>query len=212
MLLNSIKDYLFCSIKTNDHFVEDPLLLHCGHAVCKKCFESQGVSSLYCGICGKNTPHPNYENDNYDYESRQESGQAHYLSDLLLTENLKYAYGVVLDNFTQKFDKVKEEIVKFDDSIESKIEFAKDEIDVRVNSLKIQLDNDGDRLKSELDGLKATYKEWKNKNIQRFPLFDETRFKRDLENLKKSTLDGIDLNKKFLFECQDGIKNNDRNK
>ena len=202
-MLNVIKSYLICSENKNSHFVEEPILLHCGHGICKRCIQSLNKTpffSVICGICGKSTRCDRGYTNNPDF------GQRHILLDTLLTEHLKYAYDVVLKDFRGKFYEIKEKIENFDESFENRIEFEKGEIDIQVDLLKIKLDNAGDRLKNELNEMKTAYLDWKSKNNQRFPKFDEPKMKEGLERLEMVVSESTMLSKPFLYDSQDGIK------
>jgi hypothetical protein len=59
MNLNVDLSQLKCSI--DDHFIQEPIGLECGHCVCQKCIPVQTSQEIKCLICKKTT---NIRNNN----------------------------------------------------------------------------------------------------------------------------------------------------
>ena len=51
MIPEKILNSLYCAFSTNNHFLEHPLALSCGHSACLKCFETKNDNK--CLRCGK---------------------------------------------------------------------------------------------------------------------------------------------------------------
>jgi Fe2+ or Zn2+ uptake regulation protein len=51
MIPSNVLDSIYCSLShLNNHFVEHPIALNCGHSACKKCV-SKVTQPFYCGKC-----------------------------------------------------------------------------------------------------------------------------------------------------------------
>jgi hypothetical protein len=59
MNFNGDLSQLKCSL--DDHFIQEPIGLECGHCVCTKCIPVQACQEIKCLICEKTT---NIKNDN----------------------------------------------------------------------------------------------------------------------------------------------------
>jgi hypothetical protein len=61
MNLNEVLIQLKCAgFSVDEHFVQEPIALQCGHCVCKKCIST---TTLKCSQCGKTTER-DLRNDN----------------------------------------------------------------------------------------------------------------------------------------------------
>ena len=50
--MNRISNELLCGI-SNDHFVEKPISLNCGHNCCKDCIQKLKIKTFKCSLCGR---------------------------------------------------------------------------------------------------------------------------------------------------------------
>lgn len=42
-----------CAFANDDHFIEKPIELSCGHLICQKCIPKENNEDLACQICGE---------------------------------------------------------------------------------------------------------------------------------------------------------------
>ena len=64
MSFKEILDQIKCYKQIdNDHIVEEPIELNCGHSICKKCFMSDCKKRVNCAKCGEVTNILNYNNE-----------------------------------------------------------------------------------------------------------------------------------------------------
>ncbi len=52
MLLNDNLAILLCGLSSDNHFIEAPVSLYCGHSVCIKCLPEDRYQAIKCLICG----------------------------------------------------------------------------------------------------------------------------------------------------------------
>lgn len=55
-LEDNLISILSCAVSSDNHFIEKPIPLSCGHAICKKCIpinDENNIEQILCGICNK---------------------------------------------------------------------------------------------------------------------------------------------------------------
>ena len=56
MSVKDIYEKFQCSSSNNDHIVQEPISLNCGHCICKKCLlKSKNQDKFICNICNQVT-------------------------------------------------------------------------------------------------------------------------------------------------------------
>jgi hypothetical protein len=55
LILNDDYEEYICALSNDQHIINDPLVLSCGHNICKECLEKIGLESILCKICCEQT-------------------------------------------------------------------------------------------------------------------------------------------------------------
>ena len=95
MIPDKILKNCYCSLEDNTHFLNEPLLLTCGHNACKKCIDTK--HELKCNKCQT----INTNNGNLPRNSSFEDLIETYVGDLLIKveERFKISFESFKSNF-----------------------------------------------------------------------------------------------------------------
>jgi hypothetical protein len=82
---------LYCGL-SNDHIVKEPIILSCGHCVCKTCVTDQNV--INCKICSKTTNNSELILDKESFSFKKMI--RYYLSELFEDLDKRKAHGIFM--------------------------------------------------------------------------------------------------------------------
>ena len=95
MIPEKILKNCFCSLENNTHFLNEPLLLPCGHNACKNCINTK--NELKCNKCQT----INTNNGNLTRSTTSEDLIEMYVEDLLL--KVEERFKISFESFKSKF-------------------------------------------------------------------------------------------------------------
>jgi hypothetical protein len=85
----------YCAIASDQHFLEKPLTLSCGHSICQQCIPNRSSPIVKCGICN--------EINHTDLTKVKES----FVIKKLITVNLCELFGVLEERFYSSLESLK---------------------------------------------------------------------------------------------------------
>jgi hypothetical protein len=95
MIPDKILKNCYCSLEDNTHFLNEPLVLPCGHTACKKCIDTN--DELKCNKCQT----INKKDANFPKSSTSEDLIEMYVEDLLL--KVEERFKISFESFKSKF-------------------------------------------------------------------------------------------------------------
>ena len=85
----------YCALATDQHFLEKPITLSCGHSICQQCAPIKASAHVKCGICS--------EINHTELHKIKES----FVIKKLLSSNLNDLFGILEERFYSSLDLLK---------------------------------------------------------------------------------------------------------
>lgn len=191
--INKIIESLECSSNLSPsisfkHITKSPLVLSCGHSICKDCFFDD--NPIKCVVCNEfNTNKLNVSKECIGLKT-------------LFQLNLKELFVFLKSKFTILLDELKDNM--FERNLECKIEFIKEEIEIKIESLKSELDLLKSEFYTKIESIKEEILQYKIRENQVFQFKKEYELK--LNELSESIKEGNSLTESRFFEYQNILR------
>jgi hypothetical protein len=191
-IIDKIIESLECSSNlsssTFKHITKSPLVLSCGHSICRDCFNDE--NSIKCVLCNElNTNKLNLSKECLGLKT-------------LFNLNLKDLFVYLKNNFMLMLDELKNNM--FERNLECKIEFIKEEIEIKIESLKNELDLLKSEFYTKLESVKKEIVQYKISENKVFQFKQDYELK--LNQLSESIEKENELTESRFFEYQNILR------
>lgn len=177
---------------TNDHIVEQPIGLLCGHYICENCVPDQ--SKIKCKICSGET-------EKYNLKTNKESCHLKEIIESCLSK----LFDFLEQRTTDGINSFRSILENKEYSIDSQIKYIAEEIEIRIQSVKDNLDELFEKFKVDLVRIKKEIIEVQNEALNE--IIDPKELENNFNQLRDYIKNNQSKTQEKFYQYQENLKN-----